>query len=227
MADVENAHTKEDREGGPEDQPGRGRQVVVGLTVLGVLIAGAALARDYFNLTFPRAEPSASPTPTGVPSAAPAPDVPSPTPAGKAVGIHLDALAVQSGGANLVELPRNLAGRPGYQRPVTIACPQNTSADKHREVTYPLLRRYVEVTTTIRPYFPDDSQAKAYVSVIASVEQSDGTVNRLDRGGQVAQQGAPARLTGDVENADELTLRVRCESPTGLVVLADALLTPR
>ncbi|MDG4815922.1 hypothetical protein O7628_10435 [Micromonospora sp. WMMD956] len=239
MADAENAH-KENRGVEPDDRPGHGRSVVVGLTVLGVLIAGAALARDYLDLTFRRADPgtvpSVSPAPTSLPSAvptldpgSPSPDVNAGTSGGQSgpAGIHLDALKVQSGGANLVELPRDLADRPGYERAIAITCPQNTSADKHREVTYPILRRYVEISATVRPYFPDDSQAKTYVSVIASVEQSDGTVNRLDRGGQAAQQGVPARLTADVENADELTLRVRCESPTGLVVLTDALLAPR
>ncbi|MFI0795304.1 hypothetical protein ACH4OY_21890 [Micromonospora rubida] len=233
MTDVEKAPTAASRKRGPDDRSWHGRPVVAGLTVLGVLIAGAALARDYFELTFPgvgpRATPSASQVPAGSPSAAVGtPDGRTGTSGGQSTpaGVHLDTLAVQGGGANLVELPRTLAGR-GYQRSITITCPRNTSADKHRDVTYPLRRRYLDLTTIIRPYFPDDSQATAYVSAIVSVEQPDGTVNRLDRGGQAARQDTPVKLAANVENADELTLQVRCESPTGLVVLTEALLTPR
>ncbi|MFI7577086.1 hypothetical protein [Micromonospora sp. NPDC049497] len=202
--------------------------MVAALALLGVLIAAAALARDYFDVTHDPGGPGELAGTASTVAARPAgtPEVKGTTSgATAAAGVHLDALPVQGGGANLVPLPRALQGRTGYDRAVTISCPRNTNADKNREVVYPLLRRYVDVTTSVRPYFPDDPQAKAYVSATISVRQADGTVNRLDRGGQEARQNASAVLSADVEGADELTLRVRCESPTGLVVLTDAWLT--
>ncbi|MFY1679970.1 hypothetical protein [Micromonospora sp.] len=239
MADVENLRPAESRGHQPDEGSKRGRRLTIALTLLGILIAAASLGRDYLDLTKrePNSDPSASASRTTV--TAPAQTAGdrgsvdqeiTGEPAGvqgTPNGVHLDTLEVQGGKDNLVDLPRALRGQPGYQRPITITCPRNTSADKYREVTYPLLGRYVDLTTVIRPYFPDDSQAKAYVSVITSTKQEDDTVNRLDRGGKATRQGAPVQLSVDVEKTDELAIRVQCESPTGLVVLTETLLTPR
>lgn len=237
MADVENLHPAEGRGREPAGGPGRGRRVAVALALLGVLIAGASLGRDYFNLTFEKDEPDADQTTSASQREVAAPHPTAVDQAGGTAGptvgqstptaIHLDTLEVLGGKANLVDLPRTLRGQPGYQRPITITCPRNTSADKYREVTYPLLGRYVDLTTTVRAYLPDDSQAMAYVSVITSTKQADDTVNRLDRGGKATKPGTPVQLSVDVEKADELTVRVQCESPTGLIVLTETLLTPR
>ncbi|MFD6756139.1 MULTISPECIES: hypothetical protein [Micromonospora] len=217
------ADTDGDNTGG---RPGRGRQVVLALTALGVLIGGVALARDYFDVTWPGAgqerteaglpsAPPPGPGPTAPATGASASDSTPPAPS----GVPLDTLPVREGGANLVPLPRALADQPGYDRPVSVSCPHNTSADKHREVVYPLLRRYLDLTTTVRPWSPDDPQAKAYVTVFVNVTQADGTIQRLNRavGGGDPRSATP--LTAVIEGADELVLRVQCDSPTGIVVL--------
>ncbi|TDC72855.1 hypothetical protein E1193_26815 [Micromonospora sp. KC606] len=220
---------------GPGDRAGRGRQVVVALTVLGVLIAGTSLARDYFDVTSGDAEgeqqtvaqapsgPPGSPTPTGgaagTPGTTGAPSAPA--------GTLLDTLEVQGGAANLVQLPRALDGRPGYDRPITISCPRNTNADKPREVLYPLLRRYLDLTTTVRPWSPDDPQAQAAVTVFTHTTQPDGMVQRLERKVVTARHDAAVPLAADVGGADELVLRVECERPTGVVVLTGTRLTTR
>lgn len=228
MATVEDGHPADSVRESPGDRRRLGRRAAGAVALVGVLLAGASLLRDYFGFEWHSSTPTPATTSTE-PVRASAPVAPSSAPAGSTPsspgGIHLDTLAVEGGGGNLVALPRALRGQPGYDRPLTISCPRNTAADKHRDVVYPLRRRYFDLTTSIRPYSPDDPQAKAYVSVIVSVEQSDGTVNRLDRGGREARQNAPGSLSASVEGADSLTLRVQCESPTGFVVLNDARLT--
>ncbi|MFJ6198151.1 hypothetical protein [Micromonospora sp. NPDC092111] len=227
MASVDNGHPAETERQGPGGRRGRGRRVAAALTLVGVLLAGASLLRDYFDLRWHSSAVDGTPgpvgparsssaDPTGTPGMTGAPT----SPAGD--GIGLDTLAVEQGGANIVALPRALRGQAGYDRALTISCPRNTAADKHREVVYPLRRRYFDLATIVRPYFPDDPRAAAYVSVLIAVRQSDGTVNRLERGGREARQDAPASLSADVEGADELALRVQCESPTGVVVLTNA-----
>ncbi|TDC31693.1 hypothetical protein [Micromonospora sp. KC213] len=219
---------------GDGDRAGRGRRIIVALTVLGVLIAAASLARDYFGVTSGDAEGEQQ-TVAQVPSGTPGPPTPTggvadtsgPTGAPSAsAGTLLDTLEVQGGGANLVKLPRALDGRPGYDRSITISCPRNTSADKHREVLYPLLRRYLDLTTTVRPWSPDDPQARAAVTVLTNTNQPDGTVQRLERRSVVARHDTSTALSVDVEGTDELVLRVGCERPTGVVVLTGTRLAP-
>lgn len=213
-------------------RPGRGERIVLIAAVFSVLIGACALARDYLDITWPGggqertgaglASPPPEPKPTTPATGASASDSAPPA----ASDVSLDTLPVREGGSNLVPLPRALANQPGYERPVSISCPRNTSADKYREVVYPLLRRYLDLTATVRPWTPDDPQAKAYVTVFVNVTQPDGTIQRLSRavGGGDSHSAKP--LEAVVEGADELVLRVQCDLPTGVVVLTDARLVP-
>ncbi|MEU4402331.1 hypothetical protein [Micromonospora orduensis] len=206
----------------------RGARVAAALAVLGVLIAAAALARDVFDWKIGPGESAAR---TSTPGSAPAKPVPatsganaSPTPA-PASSVRLDTLAVEAGAANLGKLPRQLTGQPGYDRPVVIDCPKNAGADKQRDVTYRLQRRYLDLTSTVRPFFSSTDDRDGIVLVYAQVgiRQRDGTITRVTRGQQFdARMDNPQKLTADLEGADELTLRIQCQYPGGSVILTDA-----
>ncbi|MFR9776246.1 hypothetical protein ACL02O_09295 [Micromonospora sp. MS34] len=199
--------------------------------VLSVLVGGGALLRDYFG--WERTDPDGGRTPAGLDGAShvggatvpmsgaanPSPSVTKPT------GVHLDSLPVKAGAGNIVELPRPLTGQAGLDRAIAVRCPQNTAQDKQREVTYELRRRYQDLTVTVRAYSPDDPPAAVRLTVNVAVRRADGTVDRLARGSADARQDAPGRLTADVAGADDLTLRVECESPASVVMLADARIT--
>ncbi|RQX15175.1 hypothetical protein DLJ58_00540 [Micromonospora arida] len=209
----------------------RGAQVAVALTVLGVLIAAAALARDVFDWKVGPGRPAASAsTPETEPAAPsranPGPDTStSPVPARS---VRLDTLAVEAGAAYLGKLPRQLAGQPEYDRPVVIGCPTNAGADKQRDVTYRLQRRYLDLTSTVRPFFSSDDERDGIVLVYAQVaiRQKDGTITRVTRGQQFdARMDNPQKLVADLEGADELTLRVQCKYPGGSVILTDAMVS--
>ncbi len=129
----------------------------------------------------------------------------------------------------MVALPRALAGQPEYERSVVVSCPSNNSSDRQREVTYRLQRRYVSFTTTVHPYFAsaDDRDSNVYAYALTSVREIDDTITRTVKGTQFeARMGTPRELTADVDGADQLTVRVRCEFPGGFVVLTGATLTP-
>lgn len=175
-------------------------------------------------------QPSASPpttnvsTGTGTPTVAPSTrQPPSPGPAGV---VYAATLTPVSGA--LAKLPTTLHGQPGYGHPLVIDCPTNQTADKLRNVSFPLTRRYRSFTATVRPYYrlATDRPAAAQVTVLVGTRQVDDTVRTEQRGQRAATMDAPAPVTADVEGGDELTLRVRCDVPDGVVVLVDAALTP-
>ncbi|MDG4830323.1 hypothetical protein O7627_13545 [Solwaraspora sp. WMMD1047] len=137
--------------------------------------------------------------------------------------IFLDTLTVQTGGANLRELPRDLRGAPGYEHSIAIACPSNQNADKERSVSYLLRGRYREFATTVRPHFTAVSDSVVYAHALTAQRQRDGTLNWQTTGSQFgALMGRPASLTADVDDAEELMLRIECEYPEGMVILAGA-----
>lgn len=201
-------------------------------TVLGALFAGGALIRDIGNWTWTGADDETSPSgPASASGSTPAPQTsaasgPPPSPASGSGGVHVDSLRMQAGAGNLVALPRPLKGQPALSRAIAVGCPENTAHDKQREVTYELRRRYQDLTLTVQAYSPDDPPAPVRVSVQVAVRRTDGTIDRLARGSVDARQGTPGQLTADVAGADDLTLRVECQSPTSIAVLADARITP-
>ncbi|WP_157756710.1 hypothetical protein [Plantactinospora sp. KBS50] len=135
---------------------------------------------------------------------------------------------MEAGTGNLAELPRALREQPGYDRPVTMTCPSNVTGDLYREVTYLVKQRYVEMSATVRAYFPasDDRDSRVRVTVYVALPQRDGTFV-VNRRGQPfdALMSDPKPMTSDVSGAEKVTIRVQCEAPHGWVVLSDGLLT--
>jgi hypothetical protein len=166
-------------------------------------------------------------------AAAAAPTSPESTPTTPAVAsgnqkvTYLADLSPQSGGANLAAMPRVLKEKAGYERPIVVQCPTNQSDDKVRTVTYLLRGRYLDFTAAVRPYYTAERDAHTYVTAVSGVKERDGTLTLQTAGVQFgATMDAPAPLTATVDGAEELTIKVQCESPQGVVVLTDASLTP-
>jgi len=173
--------------------------------------------------------PAAPPERTGAAaSGRPAPTTAGVAPAaGNPNSTYLADLGPQSGGANLAALPRALKGKAGYDHPIVVQCPTNQSDDKVRTVTYLLRGRYLDLAATVRPYYTGQPDARTFVTAVSGVRERDGTLTRRTSGTQfAATMASPAPLTAAVDGVEELTLQVQCESPEGVVVLADASLTP-
>lgn len=142
---------------------------------------------------------------------------------------YLDGIVPQAAGGNIVPLPRNLRDRAGFaSHPLVIHCPTNETGDATSNVTFTLNGRYVRVDATVRPYYPDDADQQSVTHVLADVgiREIDAEMTTQQAGAQQrATPGSPAPLTAVVEHAQELTLKVACDDPRGLVVLTDARLT--
>ncbi|MBF9134487.1 hypothetical protein I0C86_36990 [Plantactinospora sp. S1510] len=206
------------------------------LALASVLVAVLTLTRDIFDWQVDPKTPSSpeasSPPNSPGPPVDPVPPTTGPTQratAGTGVRTHLDTLRVEAGEANLSPLPRSLDGQPGYERPVVIKCPSNAGADRQREVTYRLQRRYLDFTALVRPYFPasDDHDSTVHVYALLATRAPDDTINRTTSAELFdARMAEPKSLSASVEGADELILRVRCQMPNGYVVFANGSLKP-
>lgn len=157
---------------------------------------------------------------------------PAPTAAGKspaATVTYLDGIVPQAAGGNIVPLPRNLRDRVGFaSHPLVIHCPTNETGDESSNVTFTLNGRYVRLDATVRPYYPDDADQQSVTHVLADVgiREIDAEMTTRQAGAQQrATPNSPAPLAAVVEHAQELTLKVACDDPRGLVVLTDARLT--
>jgi hypothetical protein len=155
-----------------------------------------------------------------------------PTAAGQspaATVTYLDGIVPKAAGGNIVPLPRNLRDRAGFaSHPLVIHCPTNETGDETSNVTFTLNGRYVRVDATVWPYYPDDADQQSVTHVLADVgiREIDAEMTTQQAGVQQrATPGSPAPLTAVVERAQELTLKVACDDPRGLVVLTDARLT--
>jgi hypothetical protein len=144
---------------------------------------------------------------------------------------YLDSgvITAQAGGDRLAELPRKLRGGASYtDHPLAIRCPSNQTGDESSDVTYALRGHYVSFDATVRPYYPTsaDQRSATYVYAIAGITQRDGDLSTAIVGQQLrASPTTPAAMSADVDGAQELTLRVKCSDPDGIVVLTDARLT--
>jgi hypothetical protein len=211
-------------------------QIGTVLALASVLVATLALTRDVFDW---RVAPKTSATPKTSSSAhipgspidqrPPATSPKQRETAGGAIRTQVDTLLVEAGEANLSQLPRALDGQPGYDRAIVIKCPSNAGADRQREVTYRLQRRYVDFTAMVRPYFParDDHDSTVYVYALLATRKPDDTISRTTSAELFdARMAEPRSLSANVEGADELTLRVRCQMPNGYVIFANGSLEP-
>ncbi|MCW3816583.1 hypothetical protein ONA91_19235 [Micromonospora sp. DR5-3] len=144
-------------------------------------------------------------------------------------GVYLADLTPRNGEDKLVDIPPAVRKRPDYtSHAIAIRCPRNGS-DPATVVTYQLSRHYQRFDATVHPYYPpgSDQQSATLVTVIRGDQQPDTSVTTGEVGAeQRAQPGKPRPLTAVVEKADQLTLRVECGDPSGVVMLTDARLTP-
>jgi hypothetical protein len=135
----------------------------------------------------------------------------------------------EEGGALLVSVPPAVRDEPAFNsHAIAIKCPDNRTGNEASEVTYLLRGRYRRFDATVHPYYPPDADTKAasWVYAMVDVRQRDGTFHRDEAGRQQqATMAAPAPLTADIENAEKLTLSVRCADQYGTVVLTDARVT--
>ncbi len=99
------------------------------------------------------------------------------------------------------------------------ACPTNQSDDKARSVVFVLRQRYLDLDTTVRPYYPDDPAERVGVTAAAGIKQRDGSISTAERGDWAGSTGSSGRITAAVDDAEELTLTVECDRPDGLAVL--------
>jgi len=132
-------------------------------------------------------------------------------------GTFLDQVPVELGGNNVSgQLPRALAGRPGYDHPIVVGCATGTAIDQVRDVRYVLGRRYTDLHATVAAY----------------AGTADGSLVqvRLYRDSQVPVQrtvavGASTGLDLDLTGVDRLLVRVTCQSPEAFAILAGARLS--
>ena len=126
----------------------------------------------------------------------------------------LDQLPVDLGTANVQRtLPRALAGRPGYDQPLVIACATGQPTDRFREVRYALFKRYLSLTATVYAYesTPDESLVQ-----VRLFRDSRPPVDRT------LAVGTSNALTLDVDGVDNLVIRVTCQAPSAMAILANA-----
>lgn len=187
--------------------------------ILALIVGIAAFVQDRETR---QKQPGATPTADAAgarekppPSGRPADDV-----------TYLEALKAQEGGGHLTSLPRALQDQPGYDHPVVVSCPTNQSDDKVREVTYPLRRRYLSFTATVRTHSEPADDGPVEVTAVVGTRQRDGTLSTVEEGKTRATASDPRDLVASVDGADELTLQVRCEIPDSVVVLVAPRLTP-
>jgi hypothetical protein len=196
-----------------------------------VTVIGVVVAIGEWRWPVTRDANGSGATSSPQPGAATVPPPPVPTtarptgPPAAANGVTLDRLEIQSGGANVRRLPRAIANDPAYAHGLAVACPTNQSDDKARAVVFALRQRYLDLDTAVRPYFPDDPAERARVTALAGVKQRDGSISTQPRGDYTGTTGSPGRITAVVDDAEELTLTVECESADGLAILVGTITT--
>jgi hypothetical protein len=197
-------------------------------TVLGTVIGGLGLVVALLAWLLP---PSAPDTPSTQATTAATRSHGSPAAASEpaASPVFLD-FAPEAGGDRLTGAPRQIRGKDGYVgHPLAIHCPTNQTGDQSADVTFPLHGRYVQFDATVHPYYPDgvDQQSVTYVSVLIDTRGVDNTLTTNEVTAQThATPAAPKPVSAAVDRAEKLTIRVRCEDPSGTIILTDPRLAP-
>jgi hypothetical protein len=138
-------------------------------------------------------------------------------PAGTMVG--LESLPMQAGNANLTSLPKALREDQTYAGALVIECPTNQSTDKSREVTYLLRGQYSQFEARIQSSFTRSPDLRAVLTVVGVYQEIDGTLATRELSADLAATTQLSIVSADVEKAEELILRVRCDEPGGVVIL--------
>ena len=202
----------------PVPGPRRERNWMLILTAAGVVVAVVGVLVALGDWRLPVTDAGVTP-PSSRSTVRPPVPPPDPTSSPTTDGTALTALEIKSGGANVKPLPRAIAANPAYAGGLAIGCPTNQSDDKTRSVVFVLRQRYLDLDTTVRPYFPDDPADRVKVTAVAGVKQRDGSIATEVRAGYTGATGAAGRIAAAFEDAEELTLTVECESADGLAVL--------
>jgi hypothetical protein len=192
--------------------------VILVVTAIGVLVAAATwlgLGLPGIGTGTDKGMTTPESTGAGLPRASTGTPA---VPAGNAVA--LSDLPPQAGAANLVALPKALREDPAFAGSLAISCPTNQTNDRHREVTYLLRGQHSDFTARIQSSFPDNPTLRATLTVIGGYKERDGTITRREISTGLATAGQWATLSADVERAEEMTLRVRCDEPAGVVILS-------
>ncbi|HLT09248.1 MAG: hypothetical protein DIU79_03510 [Actinobacteria bacterium] len=180
--------------------------------VVGLVVAGLALLQ-------PDDTPDSGQD-VGAPAATSSVAQPAPTPA----LTFLNRLEPERGRHYLAALPRSLDAAQ-YPNPVVITCPTNQSDDPSHPVTWPLSGRFLRFTATVTSYYDPPALSVVEVTAAVGIARRDGHIATADVGRQRVSEHDTAVLDVSVEGARQLTLRVVCEKPGGLVILTDARLT--
>jgi hypothetical protein len=179
-------------------------EVAAGIvTVLAVVVPAGIFLADQIGVTdIPVASRSAAAPPA--PTAAPAAEV------------YLNTLRPDTGSTNTIDMPRKLRGQPGYDHPLPIACGSNEVGDQQRDVTYDLGGRYRSMRATVRPYKEISDESR--VEVTAYPDNRTLAAVRVD-------VNSSQEIAVDLDGTKTLTIRVVCERPGAVAVLADAVLS--
>jgi hypothetical protein len=204
------------------------RATVIG-TVAGVLSLLVAVIAWRWPQSPPEnsvAGPPSSVATTTNPAATTGP----PATAAPAAVDFLDAVTVEAGGGNLVAVPRQVRGTPGFAGHVmAISCPSNQTGDQVHDVTFPIMGHYQQFDAEIHPYYPSgaDPRSVTYVTAMIGIRQTDQTLRTTAAGAQKnATMATASSLTAAIDNAEKLTVRVECADPKGTIILTNARLTP-
>lgn len=212
---------------GPGEPPGPWSRWSGIATVLGTVIGGLGLVVALLAWLLPRSAPD-QPSPQATSAGKPSHGSPAAASGPAASPVLLD-FAPEAGGDRLTEVPRPIRGRDGYaSHPLAIHCPTNQTGDQSADVTFPLRGKYVQFDATVHPYYPAgvDQQSVTYVTVLTDTREVDNTLTTNEVTSQThATPAAPKPVSAAVDRAEKLTIRVRCEDPSGTVILTDPRVT--
>lgn len=218
-----NAVTRDDEDSPAARRRGRLRTAAEIATILALVVGVFAwlLPRDP-NPDERRTDDAG---PARPPSAAPrqepgtTPDTPKPA--------LLNRIVPERGRQNLMSLPRALTEQPEYADPVVLTCPSNQTGDTSREVTWTLSGRFLRFEATAHAYYDPPTMFLVDVVQVVGTLQRDHTIATVEAGRQrLSEADSGATVDISVEGAQELTVRVACQKVGGVVVLANARLTP-
>jgi hypothetical protein len=141
---------------------------------------------------------------------------------------YLNTLTPEEGRRYIAPLPDDLRRSPEHAHTLAMTCPSNETGDKVRELTYPLHQRYLALAGTVTARFPppaSPTEPQVELASIANERQRDGTLRAIGSESRRATASRPSPITMDLQGAEKLILRISCELPGGVVILADARLT--
>jgi len=204
-------------------------------TVIGLPVAVLSLIVGVFAWRSPVHDDDKSgtaatdaPVPGVTTPASPGTTAPSATAAPGPAAVYLASGTVDRILGQTVPLPRQIAGKPGYDsHSIVLHCPG--SGDRFTSVGYALNRHFVQFDATVHPYYPTGADPKSATNVDVTLVTTDSSGHdgskpvgsRYD-----ATPSTPKTITAELDGGDRLVLNVECADQDGYVVFTDARLTP-